>query len=309
MALFDPLAWSAKRGDNAPDMREQHRETDSARVSWGALWREGMCCAARNLASRPGSKPFRDALRLALCPVDFWRYFEFGAALSVYRGESPVLDVGSPKLLARVWAQHFGAEVWATDIVPGVLEECGAYGRGLRRGAILGRVVDAAAMDFADESFPFVCSISVVEHIAGEGDSRALQEIARVLRPGGRAVVTVPYVPRYAESWRDRDPYGRQIRDAAGRVFFSRYYDRDAIQERLVLPSGLSLISLQAWQERRDGWYNAYIRRTACPLHPAAMITKALDPLWARTQVEPVPDASRGVSRHGLAALVFAKNR
>ena len=49
---------------------------------------------------------------------------------------------------------------------------------------------DATAMPFADGAFDRVIAAEVLEHIPG--DQRALHEIARVLRPGGIAAVTVP---------------------------------------------------------------------------------------------------------------------
>lgn len=47
--------------------------------------------------------------------------------------------------------------------------------------------MDAACMDFAHESFDFVCSYSVFEHI--EKPEAALREIVRVLAPGGVAYI------------------------------------------------------------------------------------------------------------------------
>lgn len=47
--------------------------------------------------------------------------------------------------------------------------------------------MDAAHTDFGDESFDFVCSFSVFEHI--EHPEEALREIARVLAPGGVAYI------------------------------------------------------------------------------------------------------------------------
>ena len=48
-------------------------------------------------------------------------------------------------------------------------------------------------LDFADESFDFVLSFQVIEHI--EDDAAFVREIARVLRPGGRFIVTTPNAP------------------------------------------------------------------------------------------------------------------
>jgi SAM-dependent methyltransferase len=49
---------------------------------------------------------------------------------------------------------------------------------------------DATAMPFADASFDLVIAAEVLEHIPADAD--AFAEIARVLKPGGVAAVTVP---------------------------------------------------------------------------------------------------------------------
>jgi SAM-dependent methyltransferase len=52
---------------------------------------------------------------------------------------------------------------------------------------------DICAMPFADGSFDFVFSTDILEHV--EDDNRALSEIHRVLKPGGRCLITVPAFP------------------------------------------------------------------------------------------------------------------
>lgn len=49
---------------------------------------------------------------------------------------------------------------------------------------------DICAMPFADESFDLVLATDIVEHV--DDDKRALREITRVLKPGGRVLLTVP---------------------------------------------------------------------------------------------------------------------
>jgi len=49
---------------------------------------------------------------------------------------------------------------------------------------------DVCAMPFADESFDLVLATDIVEHV--DDDIRAVQEIARVLAPGGTVLITVP---------------------------------------------------------------------------------------------------------------------
>lgn len=63
------------------------------------------------------------------------------------------------------------------------------HARGERRVSRL----DSDALPFADASFDLVTALDVLEHI---GDDRAaLGEIARVLKPGGRLLATVPANP------------------------------------------------------------------------------------------------------------------
>lgn len=51
---------------------------------------------------------------------------------------------------------------------------------------------DITALSFADESFDTAICIHVLEHVAD--DRAAMRELARVLRPGGVAVVMVPLI-------------------------------------------------------------------------------------------------------------------
>jgi SAM-dependent methyltransferase len=52
---------------------------------------------------------------------------------------------------------------------------------------------DICAMPFSDGSFDFVLATDIIEHV--EDDDRALSEIRRVLKPGGRCLITVPAFP------------------------------------------------------------------------------------------------------------------
>lgn len=73
---------------------------------------------------------------------------------------------------------------------------------------------DAMRCPFAAKSFDAILAISVIEHVGighyGDpsrdiGDREAVREIARLLRPGGRAILTVPF--------------GRALTDASKRVY------------------------------------------------------------------------------------------
>jgi SAM-dependent methyltransferase len=61
--------------------------------------------------------------------------------------------------------------------------------------------LDVTNMDLPDESFDTVLCSHVLEHI--EDEPAALREIARVLRPGGRAIVLVPVDYGRGETYED----------------------------------------------------------------------------------------------------------
>jgi SAM-dependent methyltransferase len=52
---------------------------------------------------------------------------------------------------------------------------------------------DICALPFADDSFEMVLATDVIEHV--DDDAAALRELARVLKEGGRALITVPAFP------------------------------------------------------------------------------------------------------------------
>jgi SAM-dependent methyltransferase len=64
---------------------------------------------------------------------------------------------------------------------------------------------DATAMPFADGAFDVVIASEVLEHIPA--DQAAMDEVARVLRPGGIAAVTVPAWLPERICWRLSDDY------------------------------------------------------------------------------------------------------
>lgn len=61
-------------------------------------------------------------------------------------------------------------------------------------------LADAHALPFADQSFGFVVSVAVLEHL--RHPAVALAEIARVLRPGGRFIATMAFLePFHKDSY------------------------------------------------------------------------------------------------------------
>lgn len=91
---------------------------------------------------------------------------------------------------------------------------------------------DLTGLPFADGGFDLVLSSHVLEHIPD--DRAALAELARVLRPGGTAILTVPFDPgraRTEEGGTIRSPAERRAR--FGHPYHYRIYGADLV-ERLA---------------------------------------------------------------------------
>jgi SAM-dependent methyltransferase len=108
-----------------------------------------------------------------------------------------VLDLGCGGGRHAFEVYRRGGRVVAFDLDPGELTPVtgmlaamaaeGEAGPGAAGTAVSG---DATAMPFGDGSFDRVIAAEVLEHVLD--DQRAMNELARVLRPGGLAAITVP---------------------------------------------------------------------------------------------------------------------
>ncbi len=127
-------------------------------------------------------------------------------------GEAPLmLDVGSADGPSVGWLDGHGTRIML-DIDP----------RGLEPGGVCG---SAMALPFADETFDVACAFDVVEHC--EPEALALDELSRVLKPGGRLLLSVP---AYQWAWTEFDEEnGHHRRYTRGRA------------ERAVEAAGLSV--------------------------------------------------------------------
>jgi SAM-dependent methyltransferase len=189
--------------------------------------------------------------------MDPSRYLELPWALRELRsrGGQRVLDLASPKLLAVVLARD-GLEVTSIDELPSEIEAWRALAGDQPR--LTFQVADGRAVPFEEASFDHACSISVLEHIAEPGDEQALRELARVVRPGGRVLVTLPHSREYREDWRD-DPAYVDHGPIGGRHFFQRWYD-DARLDRLVAAAPQLELASRELVRMQPNWNEAYVR-------------------------------------------------
>lgn len=108
----------------------------------------------------------------------------YGADLAALAGHS-VYEMSAHGALYRKLAQcavSAGYNLTASELMDDVPA-------GHTRGGI--RCENVEALTFPDQSFDLVTSTDVFEHV--ENDARGFREIARVLKPGGQFIFTVPF--------------------------------------------------------------------------------------------------------------------
>jgi glycosyltransferase involved in cell wall biosynthesis/SAM-dependent methyltransferase len=191
---------------------------------WKRLWRHSYRLGFRWLRrARPAG--WRVGLQRLLVPLDPWRYYELGrVAERPFQGAC--LDVSSPKLLMSL-LQHEGRGDWTgIDLFSQEVESWRVVDPSLRLA-----VQDATALSFADESFENCICISVIEHVAGEGDVKAMAEMWRVLKPGGTLHLTTNVALEHRDVFLDEPLYGEaSVADG----FFERQYSPETLDERLL---------------------------------------------------------------------------
>ena len=116
-------------------------------------------------------------------------------------GAGLALDLGSADGPSAAWFRQAAQRTVSLDIDP----------RGLGADGVCG---SALSLPFADGSFDAVSAFDVIEHC--EPEATALAEVRRVLRPGGRFVMSVP---AYTWAWTDFDvANGHHRRYTTGRA-------------------------------------------------------------------------------------------
>lgn len=147
-------------------------------------WRERLICPSCGLNCR-----MRAAIQLveAMVPA--------GTQSAIYATEQ------ASAFFACLRSRHpkaIGSEFLGAQVAGGTLDE-----RGLRH-------ENVEALSFADASFDLVISQDVAEHVAEP--MRAFRELARVLKPGGSLLLTVPFDERRPTTVR------RATRQADGKI-------------------------------------------------------------------------------------------
>jgi len=112
------------------------------------------------------------------------------------KGNERVLDIGCAWGYSSFYLTSLGANVIGVDIFDGHLEvarklaECNNFDVEFKQD-------DATNLHFEDESFECAIQMEALEHI--DSWEKSISEISRVLKPGGKAVISTPNVKGIAQ--------------------------------------------------------------------------------------------------------------
>jgi SAM-dependent methyltransferase len=172
--------------------------------------------------------------------MDSTRYFEFDFLWNTL-ADAPMsryLDVSSPRMFPLMLALHrpdiivdlLNPDTKDLDFTADLVNACSLRERCRLHGCL---VADAS---FPPGTFDVITCISVIEHIPGDTD--AMQTMWKMVKPGGRLILTAPCAAEASEQYVDRSEYGILEPEEDGYTFWQRFYDEDLLRERVFSVTG-----------------------------------------------------------------------
>jgi len=183
------------------------------------------------------------ALKRIILPFNYWRGLIFRIVaenlLRIFANNKTkikILDIGSPKMLSLFLSSKLDATIYATDLQDEAIfsEWKKLYEENTHKGEMVFRYLDAKSIDYPDDYFDVVYSLSVIHMITPgkDGDIKALNEIQKKIVPGGLLIIEVPYRTQYVENYANRNNFEESY--SGDPVFQERQYDEYAIEDRIV---------------------------------------------------------------------------
>ncbi|MEO8484267.1 MAG: class I SAM-dependent methyltransferase [Acidobacteriota bacterium] len=202
------------------------------------------------------------------------------------------------------WASQQGAEAYGIDIsIPTVRQARTAFEHNSLRCA----VSDVRELPFRDASFDAVYSMGTIEHF--DETEHAVEEIARVLKPGGRAIVGVPnrhdpfLRPAFARALQTVGLYGYGYEKSYSRRHLRKMLEGAGLQVAaetaiLFIPGWLRMLDLAC-----HSWCRPLARVTGACVWPFVFLDRHVPAvrrhgyLLATVAVKPGPSAASDAAR------------
>lgn len=239
-------------------------------------------------------------------PVSITRYFEFPFVFNHIDSTNShkFLDVSSPRLFLCYLLDHY-PHIQIEAINPDI-QDLNETEKMIKFLGLSERVnlapYDATKLPYLDHSFDVITSISVIEHIPNNGDSLAIQEMWRVLKQGGKLIITVPCSKKYYDEWRETDIYNLGNPKNEDKYFFQRLYDLESLQSRFFSVIQTQPTIIQVFGEREFGTFAEYEKRWI----KYGLEETIKDPLHIAKDYR-FYDTIEGLSGIGVCGLVFEK--
>lgn len=218
----------------------------------------------------------KETMVLLFNPIDSVRFVEFAYVLKSMKKykirPDHILDISSPYALAYILSGI--SKVIKTDI--NIDEK-----KHIKNSEILSfKCENARNLSFNNDCFDFVYSISVIEHIY-DGYMDALNEMLRVLKPGGYLYVTFPVSCNHVEEWVSDDIYSSQYR-LDGKIFFQYRFDNSDYQTILQGLSDIEIVDHSIYWESSEGQYDRAMNnlRLDCKLKWLNLLKKSFLEAW-----------------------------
>lgn len=194
---------------------------------------------------------------LLVSPMDTFRYFEFDFFWKVVTEQGSLgayLDVSSPRMFSwRVIAS--GRTSRAVILNPDTKDL--AVTKQLFNAARIGERCEFKGDLIEDlkelpESFDTVTCISVLEHIPCDASIMALQTMWKLVKPGGRLLLSVPCAAQAFEEFINFNEYGLLHTTSDGYVFGQRFYDEQLVAKLIFSVVGKPL-RMAVFGEKKEG--------------------------------------------------------
>jgi SAM-dependent methyltransferase len=189
------------------------------------------------------------------------------------------------------WASEQGARAFGIDISPPTVIQAG---RAFAPGALRACVSDVRTIPFRDSSFDAIYSMGTIEHFAET--EAAVVEMARVLKPGGRAIIGVP---------NRHDPFLRPAMAALMQATGSYAYGLEKSYSRRALRAMIERAGLTVVEETAILFIPGWLRIADLACHswckPLARVTGAC--VWPFVMLDRYVPALR---KHGYLLATIA---
>ncbi len=249
--FLSPLFWVLSHRYNMPGL-EFHREC----VKLGVYL----------LFNRKAtSLSYTSIYHLLFFPMDSTRYFEFDFVWKTLNmlPAAKYLDVSSPRVIPLLYlckhpklkAELINPDSNDYEITADFLDALGLSTRCKLQ------QMPIEAVPFKSASFDVITSISVLEHIPGNGS--ALRKMWELLKPGGKLILTVPCMAEATEQYISENEYGLLTPGEDGYTFWQLYYDSVILKEKIFPITGKPA-RMVIYGEKEAGSFakNAHLKRS-----------------------------------------------